>query len=96
MVALNQVIDRRADVLRIAAAHGARNVRVFGSVVRGDAGPTSDLDLLVDMEPGRSLFDIAELKLDLQDLLGCGVDVVTESSLYWLLRRRILREAKPL
>lgn len=96
MVALNELHHRRDDVLRIAATHGARNVRVFGSVVRGDAGPHSDVDFLVNMEPGRSLFDIVDLKLDLEDLLGCSVDIVTESSIYWLLRRRILREARAL
>ncbi|MFH1110552.1 MAG: nucleotidyltransferase family protein [Planctomycetota bacterium] len=96
MVAQQLVEHRRGDILRLAAQHGATNVRVFGSVVRGEAGAGSDIDFLVDMEPKRSLLDIATLKLDLQDLLGCDVDVVTESSLYWLLRRRILREARPL
>ncbi len=88
--------SKRAEVLAIAARYGARNVRVFGSVARGDADTTSDVDLLVDMEEGRSLFDIGLMKADLSDLLGRQVDIVTESSLYWLLRRRILREARPL
>jgi len=96
MVAQQLVEHQRGDILRLAAQHGATNVRVFGSVVRSEAGAGSDIDFLVDMEPKRSLLDIATLKLDLQDLLGCQVDVVTESSLYWLLRRRILREARPL
>jgi predicted nucleotidyltransferase len=96
MVAQQVVGERRGDILRLAAQHGATNIRVFGSVVRGEAGAGSDIDFLVDMEPKRSLLDIATLKLDLQDLLSCDVDVVTESSLYWLLRRRILREARPL
>jgi len=91
-----QLHHRRDAILRIAAKHGATNVRVFGSVARGEAGPASDLDLLVDMEPGRSLFDLGELMSDLRNLLGCNVDVLTESSIYWLLRRRILREARPL
>ncbi|MCO6438036.1 MAG: nucleotidyltransferase family protein [Phycisphaerae bacterium] len=86
----------KSEILRIAANHGARNVRVFGSVARGEADADSDIDFLVDMEPGRSLFDLGDLKLDLEELLGCRVDVVTESSLYWLLRRRILRESIPL
>lgn len=90
------VHERRPDILRIAAKHGATNVRVFGSVARGEAGPDSDLDLLVDMEPGRSLLDIGEMMIELRELLGRGVDIVTEPSLYWLLRRRILREARPL
>jgi hypothetical protein len=88
--------SHRREILDLAEKHGARNVRVFGSFARGEAGPESDLDLLVDMEPGRSLFDMGELMLDLRDLLGRKVDIVTEASLYWLLRRRILREARPL
>jgi len=92
----NVLEKRRREILEIAAGHGAKNIRVFGSFARGEAGPESDLDLLVDMEPGRSLLDLGELMLDLRDLLGRKVDVVTETSLYWLLRRKILREARPL
>lgn len=88
--------DKRDAILRIAASHGARNVRVFGSVARGQAGPDSDIDLLVDLEPGRSLLDLSGLWVDLNDLLGRRVDIVTEQSIYWLLRRRILKEARPL
>ena len=88
--------EKRDEILRIAAKHGARNVRVFGSLVRGEAGAQSDIDLLVEFEPGRSLLDQAALALDLEDLLGRKVDVVTEGGLYWLLRRRILREARAL
>lgn len=88
--------DKRDAILRIAASHGARNVRVFGSVARGQAGPDSDIDLLVDLEPGRSLLDLSGLWVDLNDLLGRKVDIVTEQSIYWLLRRRILKEARPL
>jgi uncharacterized protein len=88
--------EKREEILRIAAGHGARNVRVFGSVARGDSNEASDIDLLVDMEPGRSLLDLAALFSDLSDLFGRKVDVVTEKGLYWLLRRRILKEAKPL
>jgi uncharacterized protein len=88
--------EKREEILRIAAVHGARNLRVFGSVARGEADGSSDIDLLVDMEPGRSLLDLAALFSDLSDLLGRKVDVVTEKGLYWLLRRRILKEAKPL
>ncbi len=90
------ISEKREDILRIAEKYGARNVRVFGSVARGDAGPESDIDLLVDMEPDRSLFDMGGLLMDLQDLLGRKVDVVTEKSIYWLIRRRVLREARPL
>ncbi|MBI3976905.1 MAG: nucleotidyltransferase family protein [Chloroflexi bacterium] len=67
---------RREEILRIAAGHGAHDVRVFGSVARGDAGPGSDIDFLVDLEPGRTLFDLSELILDLQEALGRKVDVV--------------------
>lgn len=87
---------RREEVLRIAAKHGARNVRLFGSAARGEASEGSDLDFLVEMEPERSLLDLAALRNDLIDLLGREVDGVTESSLYWLLRRKILREARRL
>ena len=86
----------REEILRISSAHGARNVRVFGSFARGEGDEGSDVDLLVDMEPGRSLLDMGALLADLQDLLERKVDIVTESGLYWLLRRRILKEAVPL
>jgi hypothetical protein len=88
--------DKKEDILRIAQRHGARNVRIFGSVARGEADEQSDIDFLVDMEPGRSLLDLGGLLMDLQELLGRDVDVVTEDGIYWLLRRRILKEAVPL
>ena len=87
---------KREEILRIAAKHGARNVRVFGSVVRGEADEASDIDLLVEFEAGRSLLDQTKLMLDLEELLGGRVDVVTEGSLSRLLRRKILKEARPL
>jgi predicted nucleotidyltransferase len=90
------LVHNRDEILRCAAAHGARNVRLFGSAARGEATETSDIDLLVDMEPGRSLLDLIGLRNDLMDLLGRKVDVLTEDGLYWLLRRKILREARPL
>ena len=97
MITLNQLIkNRREEILRLARKYGARNVRLFGSVVRGEVRATSDVDFLVDMEPDRSLMDLAGLVLDLQELLDRKVDVVTEDSIYWLLRRRILKEARPL
>ena len=83
-------------VRRLARRFKPEQIILFGSHARGEAGPDSDVDFLVDMEPGRSLLDIGELMLDLRDLLGRKVDLVTEASLYWLLRRRILREARPL
>lgn len=85
--------SEREDINRIAAAHGARNVRLFGSVRRGEANSSSDLDLLVDMSDGRSLFDLVALGDELEDLLGVEVDVVTERSLSPYLRDRILAEA---
>ncbi len=87
---------KRKDVIATTAKHGALNPRIFGSVARGEAGSGSDIDLLVKMEEGRSLLDLSALVLDLRDLLGVKVDVVTEDGLYWLIRRRILKEAKPL
>ena len=88
--------EKRAAVLDVAKRHGAANVRVFGSVARGEATPESDVDLLVEWEPGRSLLDHAGLVLDLQDLLGAPVEVGTERSLHWYVRERILAEAVPL
>jgi uncharacterized protein len=88
--------EKREEILRIAASHGAKNIRIFGSVARDEADESSDIDFLVDLEEDRSLLDLASLFADLRDLLGCKVDVVSEKGLYWLLRRRILREARPL
>jgi len=88
--------EKRGEILRICAKHGARNVRVFGSTVRGEANRDSDLDLLVEFEPQRSLLDQAALVFELEKLLGRKVDVVSEQGIYWLLRRRILNEAQVL
>jgi uncharacterized protein len=85
----------RGQILAVAARHGALNVRVFGSVARGDADAASDIDFLVDFEPGRSLLDLAALLVDLEDLLGHPVDVVTESGLKARIRQRVLDEAVP-
>jgi predicted nucleotidyltransferase len=84
---------KREDILRTANQHGAFNVRVFGSVARGEADSESDIDLLVDMEPGRSLLDLSGLLIDLEDMLGCNVDVVTERGLRDRIRERVLKEA---
>jgi predicted nucleotidyltransferase len=86
----------RTQILEIAAQHGARRVRIFGSVARNEADESSDIDLLVEMEPGRSLLDLGGLLMDLRDLLGEKVDVVTEQSLRQGMRERVLREAVPL
>jgi predicted nucleotidyltransferase len=84
---------RREDILSTAKNYGAYNVRVFGSVARGEADARSDIDLLVDMEKGRSLLDLGGLLIDLQDMLGCNVDVVTEQGLRERIRDRVLKEA---
>jgi len=88
--------DKRDAILTIAARHGASNVRIFGSVAEGTAGEASDVDFLVDLEPGRSLFDLGGLLMDLEDLLGRKVDVVTEPALHWYIREKVVQEAKPL
>jgi len=90
------VQTRREDILRAATKRGAYNVRVFGSVARGDADEQSDLDLLVDMETGRSLFDLGGLLTDLEELLGRSINVVTEKGLRDRIRDRVLSEAVPL
>ncbi len=97
MVSLRMLREEKRDaILDLARRHGAANVRVFGSVARGEATPESDVDLLVDWESGRSLLDHTGLVLDLQDLLGAPVEIGTERSLHWYVRERILAEAVPL
>jgi predicted nucleotidyltransferase len=91
-----RVREKREEILRIAARHGARNIRIFGSAARGDAGLDSDVDLLVDVEPIHSAWFPAGLVLDLEELLGCKIDIVTEGALHWYIRDRILEEAVPL
>jgi predicted nucleotidyltransferase len=88
--------QKREEILRLAVSRGAHNVRVFGSVARGEARDDSDIDLLVDVESGRSLLDIVGLWLDLQELLGRKVDLLTEGGINRHLRERILAEARPL
>ncbi|HLB49594.1 MAG: nucleotidyltransferase family protein [Chloroflexota bacterium] len=96
MELLELVQSKRETILQLAARRGARNVRLFGSVARGEAGPNSDLDFLVDLEPGRSLLDLGGLLMDLQRLLDRKVDVVTEAGLRPRIRPRILKEARSL
>lgn len=87
---------RRDEILRVAAKRGARNIRVFGSVARGESDAASDVDFLVDLEPDRSLFDLSGLLIDLEAVLETEVDVITERGLGERIRERVLREAVPL
>lgn len=92
----NLLSEKREEILRIAAKHGARNVRVFGSAATGELREGSDVDILVDLDPGRSLLDLAALMLELQELLGRPVDIGTAKGLKPRYRQRILSEAVPL
>jgi predicted nucleotidyltransferase len=88
--------EKRAEIMKIAAKHGANNIRIFGSAVRGEATPESDIDFLVDAAPDTSSWFPAGLILDLQELLGFRVEVVTERGLNAHIREHVLREAVPL
>ncbi len=90
------ITERAEEIRRIAGQHGAHRVRVFGSRARGEAGVASDLDLLVDLEPGRDLLNLVALKQDLEQLLGCRVGVVEEEGLSPYIRQRIVDEARVL
>jgi predicted nucleotidyltransferase len=90
------VADHREKILELAARHGATDVRVFGSLGRGEGSESSDLDLLVTLEEKRSLLDLVGLKQDIEDLLHRPVDVVTEPALSHYIRDRVLAEATPL
>ena len=91
---LDQLLEeKRGEILRIASEHGAREVRIFGSVARGQADRESDIDFLVELEPGRSLLDLGGLQMELESLLGRRVDVVTARGLKARIRERVLREA---
>ena len=85
--------DRKVQILALAARYGASNIRIFGSVANGTADENSDIDFLVDMEKGRSLFDLGGLLMDLQELFNRKVDVVTEKGLHERIRERVLRQA---
>ena len=88
--------EKRDDICDIAAKHGAYNIRIFGSVVRGEAGPDSDIDLLIDTSPNTSSWFPAGLILDLEEILGRRVEVVTTKALNPYIRDHVLREAVPL
>ena len=87
---------RREEILEIAQKHGAYNLRVFGSVARGEGNEQSDLDILVEVGPTHSAWFPAGLVADLEDLLGVPVDVVTEDGLHWYIKEKVLEEARPL
>ena len=89
------ILEKRDEIQKIAAKHGAHNIRVFGSVARGEEGPGSDIDFLVDAGPNTSSWFPAGLIVDLEELLGRRVDVVTEKGINPKLRDRVLREAMP-
>jgi predicted nucleotidyltransferase len=96
MIQFSDLRQRRDAILSLAAKYGIRRVRVFGSVARGEARPGSDLDVLVDFEPGRSLLDQVGFRQDLEELLGHRVDVVAEGGISPYLKAEVLREAVPL
>ena len=88
--------NHRTEIINIARRRGAYNLRIFGSLARGEATAQSDIDILVDLEPGRTIFDLGGLLVDLQKLLNCPVDVVTEKGLRPRIRQQVLAEAIPL
>ena len=90
------VADNRAEILRIAEENGATRVRIFGSFARGTARPDSDVDLLIDLEPGRHLLHLIAIKQDLEELLGREVHVVTEAAVSPYIRDEVLQSATPL
>ena len=93
----NKLLNRhREAILEIARRYGAHDIRIFGSVARGESNEFSDLDLIVRFEPGRSLFDHGGLIMDLRDLLGVKVDVISEGGMRPRFRRHVMKEAVPL
>jgi len=90
------IADKKEQILALATKYGASNVRVFGSVANGTADKNSDIDFLVDLEKGRSLFDLGGLLMDFQQLLNRKVDVVTDNGLHWYIKDRVLSEATPI
>lgn len=96
MSQLQTIQEKKQAILNIARTHGLLNVRLFGSVARGEDTPKSDIDFLVDLETGRSLLDIGGALIQLEQLLERKVDIVTERGLHWYLREKILNEARPI
>ena len=93
MITRADLKHKRNEIIEIASNHGARNLRIFGSVARGQEKQSSDLDVLIALEPGRSLLDVVAIKQDLEDLLGCSVDVVTEDAVSPHIREQVLKDA---
>ena len=90
----DRLLERhRSEILRVASSHGARNVRVFGSRARGEGDEQSDVDILVELERGRTLLDLVRLKRELEELTHRDVDVVTDDGLSPILRDTILSQA---
>jgi predicted nucleotidyltransferase len=97
MITLSQLrTEKKAEILRLARLHGCRNMRIFGSVTAGESGPESDVDILVDLDPGRGLLDLGTLLTELTGLLHAEVDLVESGSLHPYVRDRVLAEAVPL
>lgn len=90
------VQSHRTEIINIAARYGARNIRLFGSVAQRKDDQLSDIDFLVDLEPGRTLLDLGAVLMDLRDLLGVDVDVITPKALKSRIRARVMKEASPL
>jgi predicted nucleotidyltransferase len=96
-MALEEIVQQKRDeIIAIAAKHGAYHVRIFGSVARGESGPDSDVDFLIDMDGNRSLLDMSGLWLELEELLGRKVNIAEPDAVHWYIRDRVIAEAKPL
>jgi len=93
---VTDLFNKREQILEVAKKYGAKNIRIFGSIARGEARPDSDIDFLVELEPGRGLFDLGGLLFELQNMLEVNVDVVTVNGLRPRIKDRILKEAIPL
>lgn len=93
MKELERIQRQKKDILAIARQHGISQLRIFGSVIRGEETPQSDIDLLVELEPGCSMLDLGGALIRLQELLGRKVDIVTERGLHWYLKEKIMQEA---
>ena len=96
MITRQDILKKRQSILAIAREHGAHDVRIFGSLARGDATESSDVDLIVRFDPDRTLFDHGDLIMDLRDLLGVDVDVISEGGMRTRFRAHVMKEAIPL